>query len=74
MKSFGIAIEELKQHESLIMYREAWHGIELGKKMGITLETLEGVLLFVFNVNENRYAWTPSQHDMLSDDWVVNPT
>ena len=71
MKSFGKAIEELKQQEGLTMYREAWHGVELGKKMGITLETLDNVFLFVFNVNENRYAWTPSQHDMLSDDWVV---
>lgn len=71
MKSFGEAIEEIKQHDYLIMYRKAWHGVELGKKMGITFENIDGILIFIFKVNENRYAWTPSQHDMMSDDWVV---
>lgn len=80
--SFGKSIEMIKSANK-IMYRKAWHGVLLGKAMGIIFAgradltdidatastTLDGI--FIFISGEKRYAWTPSQHDMMSNDWVV---
>ncbi len=78
-KSFGKAIEEIKSNpDKLIMFREKWHGVLLGKLMGIVSSKrteLDNVFLFIVGDentgDENVYAWTPSQHDMFSDDWIV---
>lgn len=82
--SFGEAIELIKKDTTKIMHRQAWHGVQLGKKMGITFRLKSDIIpfdnngndyiingIFLFISGDNTYAWTPSQHDMMSDDWVI---
>lgn len=93
--SFGDAIEIIKNNSDLIMYRRAWHGVQLGKNMGIRflpssvllkgatlpvsdhefvssyIEQVDIQSIFVFISDDRNYAWTPSQNDMMSDDWVI---
>ena len=81
MISYGEAIEQIKSDRKLIMYRERWHGIESGKQMYIAYKEIVfnevGFLemtrmkVFLFYVNENVVPWTPSQHDMMENDWIV---
>ena len=81
MISYGEAIEQIKNDRELIMYREKLHGVESGKRMYITYKEIvfgeigfaetTKMKIFLFYVNEIVKAWTPSQHDMMENDWIV---
>ena len=79
---YGKAMELIKDIK-YVMYREKWHGKQIGKvmwiqKLGRSELTdinsgmkiiLEGI--YVFRSGDFNYPWNPSPHDMMSDDWIV---
>lgn len=69
--NFGQALEALKQDKRI--YRSSWDGV--GMWLELEVPNLFNIMtipyIYIEYTGGTRYPWTPSQIDMLAEDWII---